>query len=547
MIIISMYFLIIRFFDKKTFLDCLKLYFLVSIFLEQIIIFYKGFCMKQIFVSIFILSIILFNSCKSNETSNPNNSSIDILTNEYAKQISRNKSKMSEAKIFVSKALDLHKQKKYADALIEWQNALKLYADSEIYYNLGDTLFNLNRLEDAIKAYKIALHLNFAKPQSVYYNLACSYSKQKNKRMGLKYLYLAIRKGYNSYEHIKRDPDLDFLRSQTNIKVFMENAINSPQYYEIKTNIYSGLAEAIEQKNYNKLKELLDNGINPNSIIYYDNEFSYTALMFAAKEGNLKIIELLLDYGADCDFYLNIGAAAPICISALYVAIKHNQVEIIDFLLKQIENILILGEMPLLLAIEKDNFNLIDKLLSAGVSIDGYSHTTTTPLTSALEKHKISIVKLLLDRGANPDRVQAGCCGGTELTPLMVAITSKFDEGIKILLSKNVDINYKNWHGYTALLYAIGQKNAKLAIELINRGAIVKNVVLKMPFNSDINNDSILMFAIRYCPAIVELLIKKGVDVNYKNPDKGTTALSIARENGYHHIVKLLQQTGARE
>ena len=57
---------------------------------------------------------------------------------------------------------------------------------------------------------------------SVLYNLACYYSRFKQKKKALKYLEQAIEKGFNSLEHIEKDTDLDFIRNEPEYKVIIE-------------------------------------------------------------------------------------------------------------------------------------------------------------------------------------------------------------------------------------------------------------------------------------------------------------------------------------
>ena len=57
-------------------------------------------------------------------------------------------------------------------------------------------------------------YLGHKKPHIVLYRLACTYSRLKNSTNGFKYLKLAIKSGYKNFKHIKRDPDLAYLRKQ---------------------------------------------------------------------------------------------------------------------------------------------------------------------------------------------------------------------------------------------------------------------------------------------------------------------------------------------
>lgn len=50
------------------------------------------------------------------------------------------------------------------------------------------------------------------------YNLACVYSLTRNKKKALDYLGQAVKKGFNDFELIKKDKDLDFIRNEKEFK-----------------------------------------------------------------------------------------------------------------------------------------------------------------------------------------------------------------------------------------------------------------------------------------------------------------------------------------
>ncbi|UCH98041.1 MAG: hypothetical protein JSV88_14635 [Candidatus Aminicenantes bacterium] len=49
---------------------------------------------------------------------------------------------------------------------------------------------------------------------NIIYNQACVYSRVKNKKKALNYLKQAIKKGFNDFELLKKDKDLDFIRNE---------------------------------------------------------------------------------------------------------------------------------------------------------------------------------------------------------------------------------------------------------------------------------------------------------------------------------------------
>ena len=95
-----------------------------------------------------------------------------------------------------------------------YQRALLLYASSSTYYKFGNSLSNVDRLEDAVKAYDIALALGDFQPELVHYNRACAYSRLKQADAAHAALTQAFDAGYAALEKLNTDPDLAFLRAQ---------------------------------------------------------------------------------------------------------------------------------------------------------------------------------------------------------------------------------------------------------------------------------------------------------------------------------------------
>jgi tetratricopeptide (TPR) repeat protein len=66
------------------------------------------------------------------------------------------------------------------------------------------------------------LNISPEKPE-IYYNLACTYSRQNKLRESRKFLDKAIGKGFNDWDLLKKDHDLDNLRNTTYFDNLMEN------------------------------------------------------------------------------------------------------------------------------------------------------------------------------------------------------------------------------------------------------------------------------------------------------------------------------------
>jgi len=131
------------------------------------------------------------------------------------------------------------------------------------------------------------------------------------------------------------------------------------------------------------------------------------------------------------------------------------------------------GTPPLFDACRHGLLNLSRLLIERGVDIDEKERFGATALLGAIdsqysgERGFVSIVKLLLENGANPN-----IAGYFEKnTPLISASQFGMIEIVKLLLEYGVDPNISNKNGFTPLLMAILRKDKKMIKLLKKYGA----------------------------------------------------------------------------
>lgn len=120
----------------------------------------------------------------------------------------------ANANKFNAEGFKLYKAKKDAEAIKKYELAIDTLPNGEIYYNYANSLSNVKRYEDAVKAYEIALKLDPPRPELALYNIACAYSLMNKPENAYKYLANAVERGYNAFEFIKKDSDMANLRKQ---------------------------------------------------------------------------------------------------------------------------------------------------------------------------------------------------------------------------------------------------------------------------------------------------------------------------------------------
>jgi ankyrin repeat protein len=219
-------------------------------------------------------------------------------------------------------------------------------------------------------------------------------------------------------------------------------------------------------------------------------------LHIAAERGFVSIVKVLLARGA------NVDAVKPNGGSALCSACQGNQLESVIALLEAGANVdlgMHDGTTPLHYAALHSS-DILERLLQKGANVNV---TTTsadlegaTPLHIAAEFGQLKWVRLLLQRGANPNALMLNgrtpivhACkegqaeivktlleAGADLrlpliSPLQVAVLSKDLTVVKAVLSGSPDIHMKDEHGNTALHYAYGIKSLPIIRELEKAGA----------------------------------------------------------------------------
>lgn len=165
------------------------------------------------------------------------------------------------------------------------------------------------------------------------------------------------------------------------------------------------------------------------------------------------------------------------------------------------------------------------------------------------------------------------CQAGAEINTddLLTAAQTGNIKAARVLLDEGADINAKNSHGMTALMFAAMRDEEGLLEFLLDKGAdvnatdnngvtaLMKGVMsavgpdmvrLLLDKNADINamdknGRAAMYWALKiYRPAVTETLLAGGVDVNMKYKE-GVTALMMAAGQGYEEVVNILLAKGA--
>lgn len=211
--------------------------------------------------------------------------------------------------------------------------------------------------------------------------------------------------------------------------------------------------------------------------------------------------------------------------------------------------------------------NIATQLLEGGQDVNAKGLRGRTPIFWAIEEGQQSMVKHLLNFGAEVN-VDASDVQG--LTPLLEAVTRK-NEGIaKLLLENGAEVDATDELGQTCLFHALRTENESIAAFLLGSGADIyaTDIFGKTPLGSaciagkknaakfllahgadieaaDCNGHTPLSQATRWgYEEVVRLLLEHGADIEATNC-YGQTSLSLASEYGNEDVIRLLLEHGA--
>ena len=247
-----------------------------------------------------------------------------------------------------------------------------------------------------------------------------------------------------------------------------------------------------------ELERLLAAGLDPNS----RTAAGTTVLMMASR--NREKVESLLKHGADVNLAaktgftpLMVAANNPDATAAIRVLIEHK----------------------------------------ASIAPPKALHGST-PLFYAVSAGNVHVVKMLLERGANP-RIKTMVGGAFSAAPLELAVIQGDVPVVQALVGAGIDVNSFNDAGIPALTSAVMSNRVEVAEALIALGADVNR--------TDELSLTPLMHAAKVDfgdTAMVELLLASGATTTPTSKDH-QSALDLARQYGHDAIARLLERTSA--
>ncbi|KAJ5675431.1 hypothetical protein N7462_008328 [Penicillium macrosclerotiorum] len=254
-----------------------------------------------------------------------------------------------------------------------------------------------------------------------------------------------------------------------------------------------------------------------------------TALCAASFCGYDQIVQILLEQGAD------VNAQGGDYGTALYAASCRGHDQIVQILLEQGADINAQGGdygTALYAASFYGYDQIVQILLERGADVNAQGGDYGTALYAASCYGHDQIVQILLEQGADVNAE-----GGDYGTALCAASFCGYDQIVQILLERGADVNAEGGDYGTALYAASCYGYDQIVQILLERGAYI---------NAQGGDYGTALCAASFCgyDQIVQILLEQGADVNAQGGDYGT-ALYAASCRGHDQIVQILLERGA--
>ncbi len=288
----------------------------------------------------------------------------------------------------------------------------------------------------------------------------------------------------------------------------------------------------------------------PNSKANKRDSCGRTSLHYAAIEGHLTVVHVLLEHGADPNRKEELG------LSSLHFAVRGGSIEVVRSLIEHGADVNVTGKFgntPLHTAGRQGHEAIAVILLKNGANALLKDLSNRTPVLWTLSGRHERLLRLLLE-----------VCGS--LQPLHAAVIHGRREEVRLLLEQGADVNSPDDHGMTPLSWAVWRGNEAMVQLLLRHAADIVQMIrihdywlseqavkvarLLLAAGMDLHERDRTGRTLLHHAAFLglvkmsRLFLDHGANVNAENAH-GDTPLSYADKYDHQAVVQLLLEHGA--
>lgn len=314
-------------------------------------------------------------------------------------------------------------------------------------------------------------------------------------------------------------------------------ALTTPERVVMAGTLDEQLLEAVTGQDSSAVKQLLEDGADPNTV---DSNGS-SLLAVAAQDGQFEIVQRLLDAGANVNGTLKAGSgSAPGKDQpALSEAAHLNYGDIVELLIAHGADVnqtdSNYGRTALFGAAVYNHHEIVQVLLANGAdpNIRTSDIDKWTALHLAVSGGSTEAVQALLEGGADPDSKT-----GVDGTPLMIAIKDRREPILTniavLLLDNGADPDQQDMLGNSALHYAVAERSTDMIPILVEHGASID-------WQNKAGDTPLHMAAQRNMTTAVSILLELGASADIEN-NNDETAVDLATDET---VKEMLRDTAA--
>ncbi|WP_010653148.1 ankyrin repeat domain-containing protein [Fluoribacter dumoffii] len=250
-----------------------------------------------------------------------------------------------------------------------------------------------------------------------------------------------------------------------------------------------------------------------------------TPFMIAAGRGSLKVIEYLLEKGADLHKKNKDGE------NASFFAVENGQLETLQFLNKAGIDLFLSnakGETTLMRAAQHGHLDMVRYLLEQGIPVNQKNKQGKTAFQLVLEAKNLEIADFLFTKISQKEKEDA----------LFDAIKKGDFEAVQWLVRQGVSLSAQNESKMTPFLLAASLGNIQLMDYFLSQQP-------SSIHDGDDEGDKFLFVAIKnHQVHLVKILVERGLVSHEDKNSKGQTPLLAAAKQNAEGLVDLFRQKG---